>query len=139
MLPGSARELIGSGRLAHVTTLNADGSPHITIAWVGLDGGDIVIGTLFDQRKLQNMRRDPRVAVSIDTLEKDPNGLDRYLVAYGRATVTEGGAPELLQELAYTYIGPGVTFPPFPNPPPGYVTRIAVDRVGGIGPWTTGA
>src|SRR5918999_6156273 len=138
MLPESAKELIRSGRLAHVVTLDADGSPHITLAWVGLDGDEVVFGTLLDQRKLTSIRRDPRIAISIDTTEKDPSGLDRYLVMYGRARVTEGGAPELLQELAYIYIGPGVTFPPFPNPPPGFVTHMTVERVGGIGPWTRG-
>ena len=135
MLPESAKEVIRSGRLAHLVTLNEDGSPHVTLAWVGVDGDEVLMATMPDQRKIQNMRRDPRVAISIDTLEKNDIGLDKYLVLYGRATVTEGGAPELLQELAYTYIGPGVKFPPFDNPPPGYVTRIAVDRVGGIGPW----
>ena len=94
-----------------------------------------MIATLPDQRKLKNMRGDPRVAISIETTEKNEFGLDKYLVMYGHATVTEGGAPELLQQLAYTYIGPGVKFPPFPNPPPGYITRVAVDGVGGIGPW----
>lgn len=138
MLPESAKEVIRSGRLAHLVTLDPDGSPHVTLAWVGLDGDDVVMATMPDQRKIKNMRREPRVAISIDTLEKNEMGLDKYLVLYGRATITEGGAPELLQELAYTYIGPGVTFPPFENPPPGYVTRIAVDRVGGIGPWTSG-
>ena len=138
MLPESAKEVIRSGRLAHLVTLNEDGSPHVTVAWVGLDGEDVVIGTMPDQRKIRNMRRDPRVALSIETSERNEIGLDVYLVLYGRATITEGGAPELLQKLAYTYIGPGVTFPPFPDPPPGYVTHIAVDRVGGIGPWTKG-
>ncbi len=138
MLPESAKELIRSGRLAHLVTLDVDGSPHVTLAWVGLDGDDVVMGTMPDQRKIKNMRRDPRVAISIDTTKKNEIGLDQYLVIYGNATVLEGGAPELLQELAYTYIGPGVKFPPFPNPPPGYVTRVAVDRLGGIGPWTSG-
>ena len=137
MLPEAAKEVIRSGRLAHVVTLNSDGSPHVTLAWVGLDGDDIVMGTMPDQRKIQNVRRDPRVAISIDTPKKNEFGLDEYLVIYGNATIDEGGAPELLQELAYTYIGPGVKFPPFPNPPPGYVTRVAVERVGGIGPWKT--
>jgi len=42
---------------------------------------------------------------------------------------------ELLQQLARTYLGPGVRFPPMDNPPPGYITHIAVDRIGGVGPW----
>ena len=49
--------------------------------------------------------------------------------------VTEGGAPELLQRLAQTYVGPGTVFPPFPDPPAGYVTRIMPTRVSGAGPW----
>jgi PPOX class probable F420-dependent enzyme len=139
MLPESAKAIVRSGRLAHLATINPDGSPQVTLAWVGLDGEDLLIATMPDQRKIKNMRRDPRVAVSIETPDKDPaSGLDQYLVIYGNATVTEGGAPEVLQELAYTYIGPGVTFPPFPDPPPGFITRITVERVGGIGPWTRG-
>ena len=137
MLSEPAKKVIQSGRLAHLVTLNEDGSPHVTLAWVGVDGDEVVMGTMPDQRKIQNMRRDPRVAISIDTPKKNEFGLDEYLVLYGNATIVEGGAPELLQELAHTYLGPGVKFPPFPNPPPGYVTRVAVDRVGGIGPWTT--
>jgi len=39
-----------------------------------------------------------------------------------------------LAELARTYLGPDVIFPPMPDPPPGFVTRITVDRVSGLGP-----
>jgi PPOX class probable F420-dependent enzyme len=137
MLPTTAKAVILSGRLAHMATIDEDGTPHVTLAWVGLEGEEVVIGTLFDQRKLRNIRRDPRVTISIDTPERDSSGLDVYLVMYGHARVTEGGAPELLQKLAYTYIGPDVKFPPFPDPPPGFVTRITVNRVAGIGPWST--
>jgi hypothetical protein len=49
--------------------------------------------------------------------------------------VEDGGAAELLQELAHVYLGPDVKFPPMDEPPPGVRLRIAVDRVGGIGPW----
>ena len=58
-----------------------------------------------------------------------------YAVVYGQARITEGGAPKLLQRLAYTYVEPGVTFPPMPDPPPGYITRLRVERVAGQGPW----
>lgn len=56
--------------------------------------------------------------------------------SHGRAAIEEGGAPEVLQELARTYLGPGVEFPRMPDPPPGFRLRIAVERIGGIGPWT---
>lgn len=135
-LPESARQMVESGRLAHLVTLNRDGSPQVSCIWVGLDGDEIVAGHLFGaQQKLRNVRRDPRVSLSIEGTEIQPPGLLQYLVVHGRARLTEGGAPELLQELAYRYLGPDVTFPPMPDPPPGIVMRIAVERVGGVGPW----
>ena len=135
MIPASAHGVLGSDALAHVATIDIDGSPHVTLAWVGLDGDQVVMATLFDQRKLKNLRRDPRVTISIETSKVNEWGLHEYIVMYGRAEVTEGGAPELLQKLAHTYLGPGVTFPAMPDPPPGFVTRITVDRVAGVGPW----
>lgn len=135
-LPPSAREVLESDVVATLVTLNPDGSPNVTVAWVGLEGGEIVIGTLPEQRKLANMRRDPRVALVIQTRNLNPYGLLEYLVVHGSARVTEGGAPEVLQRLARTYLGPDVTFPPMPNPPPGFVIRITANRVGGVGPWT---
>ena len=137
-LPESARALIESAALAHLVTLNPDGSPQVTCVWVGLDGDEIVSGHLRWQQKLRNVERDPRVALSIEGTVTNPIGLKEYLVVHGRARLEEGGAPELLQRLAHTYLGPDVTFPPMPEPPPGWVMRTTVDRVGGIGPWAQG-
>jgi PPOX class probable F420-dependent enzyme len=135
-LPESARAMIESGRLAHLVTLNRDGAPQVSCVWVGLDGDEIVSGHLFaTQQKFRNIRRDPRVSLSIEGTEIQPPGLLQYLVVHGQARLTDGGAPELLQELAHRYLGPDVKFPPMPGPPPGVVMHIAVDRLGGIGPW----
>jgi PPOX class probable F420-dependent enzyme len=135
-LPESARALIEGGAHAHLVTLNADGSPQVTIVWAGLDGDDIVTAHLFPQQKLRNIRRDNRVAISFESVVKTSLGLIQYLVIYGKATIEEGGAPELLQRLADVYIGTGVKFPTMDNPPPGVTTRIQVERIGGAGPWT---
>jgi hypothetical protein len=62
-------------------------------------------------------------------------GLLEYLVVHGRGRIVEGGAPELLQHLAYVYLGPGTKFPPMENPPRGFITRITPERFGGVGPW----
>jgi hypothetical protein len=88
------------------------------------------------QRKLANVRRDPRVTLSFEGSKVRPPGLREYLVVRGRATIEEGGAPELLQELAHVYLGPEVRFPPMDDPPPGVRMRIAVEHLGGHGPWT---
>jgi PPOX class probable F420-dependent enzyme len=134
-IPDAARPLLESDAVAHVVTLNEDGSPQVTAAWVGIENGEIVLATLPDQRKLRNLRRDPRVALSIPSKTLNDWGLLEYLVVYGTARVTEGGAPEVLQRLARTYLGSDVTFPPMPDPPPGFVTRITPVRFGGVGPW----
>lgn len=61
-------------------------------------------------------------------------GTAQYLVIDGTARITEGGAPELLQRLARTYIALDAVFPAMPDPPPGFVTRVRIERVSGIGP-----
>ena len=135
-LPDSARELIESGAHAHLATLNPDGSPQVTIVWAGVDGEDIVAAHLYESKKVRNIRQDGRVAVTFECDTKSDMGLTEYLVIYGLARIDEGGAPELLQKLAHVYVGPGVKFPPMDDPPPGYVTRIQIERISGVGPWT---
>jgi PPOX class probable F420-dependent enzyme len=134
-LSQSIRDFIASGPLAHVVTLGPTGDPHVTMAWVGIEDDEVVIGTLPEQAKLQNLRADARIAMSFEAPGKNTYGLDHYLVLRGQARVTEGGAPELLQRLAHVYIGPDVIFPAMPNPPPGYVIRMTVERVSGLGDW----
>lgn len=135
VLSRKARQALEAGNLAHLVTLNRDGSPHVSIVWVGLDREEIVCAHLGAYQKVKNVRRDPRVALSMVTGGKNDFGLDNYLVVTGTARITEGGAPELLQRLAHTYVGPGVKFPPTEDPPPGYVTHITPESVAGTGDW----
>jgi PPOX class probable F420-dependent enzyme len=134
-LPPRVVDFLSTGPLAHVVTLDGDGGPRVTMAWVGVEDGEVVIGTLFDQPKLRDLRRDARIAMSFQAPGRTELGLDHYLVLRGRARVTEGGAADLLQRLARVYLGPDVHFPPMPDPPPGYVIRMAVEHVSGIGDW----
>ena len=135
VLTDEARDALTAGHLAHLTTLGRDGMPHVTVVWVGLEGDEIVSAHLGRYQKIRNVERDPRVAISMITGGKNPIGLDHHLIVYGRARIAEGGAPELLQRLAYTYIGPGVPFPPMPDPPPGFILRTTPERLAGVGPW----
>jgi PPOX class probable F420-dependent enzyme len=139
MLDDRIRSLIETGPLAHVVTLAADGTPRVTLTWVGIEGDELVIGTLYDKPMLRNLRRDPRIALSFVTGGQDGIGLAEYLVVNGTARITHGGAAQLLATLAKTYIGPDARFPPVPDPPPGFITRVAVDRVSGNGPWGVGS
>jgi PPOX class probable F420-dependent enzyme len=136
-IPGPARAVLDSDRLAHLVTIGPDGAPQVSCVWVGIEDDEIVFASLGPRRKLDNIARDPRVALSIETDEAGQLGLLNYLVVHGTARITEGGGPELLQRLAYVYLGPDVKFPPMDDPPPGVVVRIAPERFGGTGPWAS--
>lgn len=135
-LPESARALIRSGALAHLVTLDPDGGPQVSTVWAGLDGDHIVTGHFGNYRKLRNLRRDPRIAISFAGAEPLPNGMHPNLVVYGTAEVTEGGAAELVGALARVYVAPDFEYQAPPGPPPGYVVRTTVERISGVGPWT---
>ena len=135
-IPQSVRELIEQGPLAHLITLNCKGSPQVTLIWVGIENDEFVIGHLAEHQKIKNIRRDPRVALSMLGDKTNAQGMREYLVIHGDARVTEGGAVPLLQRLAPIYLGPKANFPPVSMQKiPGYVTRIAPSRFSGIGPW----
>jgi PPOX class probable F420-dependent enzyme len=136
-LTPEVRQALTAGRLAHLTTLNPDGSPQASVVWIGLEGDDIVVGHLMGGRKVTNVARDPRVVLTVEAEGANPVGMTNYLIVHGTARLVEGGAPELLQRLAEIYVGPGVRFPPMDDPPPGHVIHITPERIGGVGPWSS--
>ena len=77
------------------------------------------------------------MALSVESGTRNEIGLDEYIVIHGRAWITEGGAPELLQQLARVYMGPAAKFPAIAEPPPGYLSHIAAEHIGGVGPWAS--
>jgi PPOX class probable F420-dependent enzyme len=122
-----------------VVTLNADGSPQVSVVWVGVDGDEFVTAHMGEWQKVKNLRRDPRVALSLLGRGKNAMGLQDYLVVYGTARITEGGAAALLQRLARIYLGPDVEFPPEPfRSRAGYIVHTSPERFAGIGPWNPG-
>src|SRR5690349_6250978 len=94
-IPKEIHSLIATAPLAHLTTLNADGSPQVSVVWVGLDGDEFVSGHMGAWQKVKNVRNDARVALSMLGRGKNPMGLQEYLVVYGDARITEGGAAAL--------------------------------------------
>jgi PPOX class probable F420-dependent enzyme len=136
-IPASLRALIESGPLAHVVTVNPDGSPHVTVVWTGWDGDELVTGHMGMTKKLRNLQRDPRSTISVEAPRQPGEFLTRHAVLTTTATVTDGGAWDLLDRLAKTYLGPAETFPA-PRAAGGYVIRYRIDRIGGVGPWAAG-
>lgn len=141
-LPDTAIALIESGAHGHLVTLDPDGSPQVSMVWVGVEDDELCVGALTPRQKLRNVRRDPRVAVTFESGDSDvegqrgAGGLRYYLAVRGTARVTEGGAPELLQRLARVYLGPDVKFPPGDHPPAGWIIRVTPERWSGYGPWS---
>jgi PPOX class probable F420-dependent enzyme len=135
-LSSELRELIASGPLTHLSTINADGSPQVTVIWVGLDGEDLLSGHMGRYLKVRNVERDPRVVLSFEA-PRDRNAfLNPYAVLRARATVEPGeGAWDLLNRLAKVYLSPVTEFPA-PRAS-GYILRYSVEHVGGVGPWAT--
>ncbi|OHU28287.1 PPOX class F420-dependent enzyme [Mycobacteroides chelonae] len=134
----AARTLIGAGADATLVTINPDGTPQVSVVWVALqstpEGDELVAAHLSgNYKKLRNIRRDPHVAVTI-LAPSQPGQQREYLSVTGSARVVEGGAPELLSQLAIALLGSDEHFPP-PGSPEGYLTRIRVESVGGHGPW----
>ncbi len=134
-IPESARAVLASDALGHLVTINPDGSPQVSVIWVGLDGDEIIAAHVPNNRKVKNIRRDGRVVLSVETDRMNAMGLTEYLVIAGTARITEGGAVDVLREPAKTYIGPDADFLPGDDLPPGYITHITVDRISGVGPW----
>lgn len=126
---------IDAGVHGHLVTINRDGSAQVSVIWVGRADDELLVAHMGSGQKMRNIERDPRVVLSFELPGTSGPGLQNYAVLHGTARITEGGAPELLQELAPRFLGEGVKFPPMDNPPAGKVVHITVERVGGNGPW----
>jgi PPOX class probable F420-dependent enzyme len=133
-IPDSVRELVESGPLAHLATINRDGSPQVTVIWIGIDGEHLVSGHMNESLKVRNARRDPRVVLSFDAPRTPGTFLAEHAVVRASATIEDGGAWSLLDRLAKVYVGPDFTFPA-PESAGGFVLRYTIEHVGGVGPW----
>ncbi|MFZ0088446.1 MAG: PPOX class F420-dependent oxidoreductase [Solirubrobacteraceae bacterium] len=133
-LSDALRRLIESGPMAHLSTINPDGSPQVTVIWIGLDGDEVVSGHMSHHKKLRNIERDPRVVLSFDGPRDHEAFLNPYAVLRARAAVDPSDeAWDLLNRLAKVYTSSDTEFPAAKGP--GYIVRYAIERIGGVGPW----
>ena len=124
---------VASGRLVHLATIDPDGTPQVTCIYVGWDGDEIVAGHLADHLKLRNIRRDPRVTLSIEA-DVPFEGFSPYLVIQGDRPC-RGGWSRTPAAPCHRRPVP----PPGDDWPEGFVTRISPRPLSGIGPWGLGA
>jgi PPOX class probable F420-dependent enzyme len=97
----AARDLIAKKVLAHVASLDADGSPNVSPVWVELEGDDLVINTALGRAKARNLASDARVAVSIVDPEDDHSIITLRGSVVGFTTI---GADEVIDRLAKKYL-----------------------------------
>jgi PPOX class probable F420-dependent enzyme len=101
-IPGNFLDLFEKKAFANLATLNSDGSPQVTPVWVDFDGSNIIVNTARGRVKDRNLRREPRVAISM----LDPENPYRYLGIQGRVVeMTEQGADAHIDKMAKKYLG----------------------------------
>ena len=101
-LPAKAKRLIDGKNFVNIATLMEDGSPQVTVTWVDRDGDTVLINTTEDRVKARNVRRDPRVALSIFSMD-DP--YDAVFLRGRVVAMTKDGAEDHVDKIARKYIG----------------------------------
>ena len=128
-IPESLRTMLGDKAYGHVVTFNARGNPEVTMVWMDVEGDELLFNTAEGRRKPDNIRRDPRVIVSVQD-RKNPQA---YAVFHGKGRVTDAGADDHIDKLAKRFLGADKY--PYRRPTEKrLIVRIAVDRISGMAP-----
>ena len=102
VIPESHRDILEKESFAHVSTLMPDGSPHVTPVWVDHEEGEtVLINTSRGRQKERNIRRNPKVGLSV----VDPDDPYRFVSVRGEAELVDEGAVEHINSLARKYMG----------------------------------
>lgn len=105
-------ELLDGRSHAHLATVNEDGTPHVTPVWVGVDEeGNVLVNTAVGRKKDRNMRRDPRVAISV----QDHENAYRWLSLNGTVIGIVEGDQALAQMNDFSLVYAGATWEPVPG------------------------
>jgi len=125
-LPDKVKAMLDGPNFAHVATINADGSPQNTMVWIDRDGDLITFNTAEGRVKTDNMKRDPRVSISI--YDDDKPYINAAIM--GRVVkMTHDGADEHIDALGVKYTGQ-----PYKGWKPGMVrvkVYVEADSIGG--------
>lgn len=128
-LPESVRKLLADKAYGHVITFNPSGTPQVTMVWMDVDGNQAVYNTAEGRIKVRNLRKDPRIIVSV----QNRNEPQSYVCLTGKATLTDEGAEANIDKLAKRFLG----LDTYPWRAPGekrILVRIDVEKIGGFAP-----
>jgi PPOX class probable F420-dependent enzyme len=135
-IPAPVAALLGSDALAHLVTLNPDGSPQVSVVWCGVGEDEVVFCTEADTAKVRNIGRDPRVILSVEDEARNLSGTQQHLVIRGRARIVGPADRALCDELCRVYAGRADHPLNLSRSPTAVTVSVAIDRIGGNGPWT---
>jgi PPOX class probable F420-dependent enzyme len=121
----ASRALIDGANFASIATLNPDGSPQTSVVWVTRDGDDLLFSTVVGRQKERNLRRDPRVSVTIFDQQQPYS----YIEVRGSVTMTPEGGRELINALSHKYRGED--YPVEPESTVRVVIRLTPQKVTG--------
>ena len=94
--------LLRQPSICYIATLMPDGSPQLTQTWVDTDGEHVLINSVEGFQKVRNVRRDPRVAITV----ADSTNPARYYALRGRVlAISADGAADHIEQLSQRYLG----------------------------------
>jgi PPOX class probable F420-dependent enzyme len=111
----------------NLATLREDGSPHVTPVWVDYDGENVIVNSAYERAKVEHIRRDPRVSITVLPSENLQGG---YVEVSGTAELVDEGAVDQINKLAKKYIGAD-EYPWLSRRERRVTIRIRPDKVGG--------
>ena len=100
-LPDDIKELLDEKVYVHLGTVMPDGSPHVSVVWIGRDGDKVLFSSALGRVKPRNLELDPRVALSFTPPDKPYQNI----VLRGRVTKTATDGTWLIDRLANKYLG----------------------------------
>ncbi|MCH8266240.1 MAG: PPOX class F420-dependent oxidoreductase [Acidobacteria bacterium] len=127
-LPDTIKQFLTLRAYGHVVTRNQDGSPQMSMVWMDVDGNEVLFNTAEGRVKPRNLRRDPRILISV----QNPLNPQGHAIFHGTATVTAEGAEQHIDMLAKRFLGTDK----YPWRAPGekrLIVRTQVDRIAGLG------
>ena len=128
-LPESLRKVLVDKAYGHVITFNADGSPQVTMVWMDAEGNQPLYNTADGRIKVTNLRRNPKIMVSV----QDRNNPQSYALIKGTATITADGAEDHIDRMAKRFLG----MDKYPWRAPGekrLLVKIHIEKIGGFAP-----
>ncbi len=102
MLDGRARRILEAPNFASLATAMPDGAPHVSTVWIDVDGDDVLVNTAEGLVKTANVRRDPRVSLSVFDQQDDP--YEQVVIHGSVVDITSEGADEHIDRLAKKYL-----------------------------------